>query len=84
MIDDSCRHQLEKWVNGVSEHNHERDECCPDFSCCQTTYLAPEAERRLFLERPELRLGLMMGFLGAALGGAGVGAHVAGSALGSG
>jgi len=26
--------QLAKWVNGESIHNKERDECCPDFSCC--------------------------------------------------
>ena len=26
--------QLEKWVNGEGIHNTERDECCPDFSCC--------------------------------------------------
>lgn len=26
--------QLEKWVNGEAIHNTERDECCPDFSCC--------------------------------------------------
>ena len=30
----SCLDQLNKWVEGTSEHNTERDECCPDFSCC--------------------------------------------------
>lgn len=24
--------QLEQWCKGVSLHNHERDECCPDSS----------------------------------------------------
>lgn len=26
--------QLDLWVEGKSVHNDERDECCPDFSCC--------------------------------------------------
>lgn len=26
--------QLLKWQKGESIHNIERDECCPDFSCC--------------------------------------------------
>jgi hypothetical protein len=27
--------QLEKWVAGENVHDKERDECCPDFACCQ-------------------------------------------------
>lgn len=27
--------QLEAWVQGQNLHNDERDECCPDFACCQ-------------------------------------------------
>lgn len=37
--------QLELWVRGKSVHNDERDECCPDFSCCSPELLAPEHER---------------------------------------
>lgn len=42
--------QLELWVKGESVHNDERNECCPDFSCCKPNLLAPEHERRAFLE----------------------------------
>jgi hypothetical protein len=27
--------QLDFWIKGINIHNDERDECCPDFSCCQ-------------------------------------------------
>lgn len=75
--------QLEQWVAGNSIHNTERDECCPDFSCCQSHYKASEEERRLFRDRPELRDSMLMGFLGAALAGYGEKVHVAGSIQGS-
>ena len=26
--------QIQKWVDGVSEHDYERNTCCPDYSCC--------------------------------------------------
>ena len=39
--DDSSQLQMEKWLAGHPEHNTERDECCPDFSCCQPHLLAP-------------------------------------------
>ena len=42
--------QLKLWVKGELIHNDERDECCPDFSCCQPQLLAPEHERKIFLE----------------------------------
>lgn len=42
--------QLELWVEGKSVHDDEQDWCCPDFSCCQPDFLAPEHERRIFLE----------------------------------
>ena len=29
--------QLALWVQGINKHNDERDECCPDFACCQTS-----------------------------------------------
>lgn len=41
--------QLELWVRGKSVHNDERNECCPDFSCCRPELLAPEHERKTFL-----------------------------------
>ena len=31
----TCLRQLERWVKGESVHNKTRDECCPDFSCCE-------------------------------------------------
>lgn len=46
----NCEKQLELWVKGKSIHNNERDECCPDFSCCQPHLLAPEHERKAFSE----------------------------------
>lgn len=76
-LDQSSNDQLAKWLDGVSEHNIARDECVPDFSCCEPHLLAPIAERRLFCERPELRMSLLMGFLGRAL--SGTQAYVAGS-----
>ena len=42
--------QLELWVKGESVHNDEKGECCPDFSCCKPHLLAPEHERKVFLE----------------------------------
>ncbi len=40
--------QLLKWIDGESIHNDERDECCPDFSCCTPGSLAPPENRRQF------------------------------------
>lgn len=52
--------QLEKWVNGESIHNDERDECCPDFSCCDPNLLTSEEERRKFYEsNEEIRLKML-------------------------
>lgn len=42
--------QLRLWVGGKSIHNKKRDECCPDFSCCQPHLLVPEHERKAFAE----------------------------------
>ena len=53
-------HQLREWVAGRPWHNpfnhddtrHDGDtsqgECCPDFSCCQPSLLAPQAAREAF------------------------------------
>ena len=39
--------QLERWVAGESIHNEEKQECCPDFSCCRSV-LASEQDRIIF------------------------------------
>ncbi len=36
------------WLKGKSVHNKERDECCPDFSCCRPELLAPLEVRQVF------------------------------------
>lgn len=77
----SPREQLDHWCNGKSIHNTERDECCPDFSCCNKAYSAPMHERLLFRDRPELRGQMLMGFLTGALASREwpVNVHIAGS-----
>jgi hypothetical protein len=40
--------QLKQWLNGESIHNTDRDECCPDFSCCRPEFMAPKEERERF------------------------------------
>lgn len=40
--------QTELWVNGLSIHNEDSDECCPDFSCCRPHLIAPIEERLSF------------------------------------
>lgn len=32
----SPQDQLDLWVKGENVHNPDRDECCPDFSCCNS------------------------------------------------
>ena len=59
--------QLDAWVDGRSIHNKERDECCPDFSCCCKEVNSPIEERLLFRDRPELRDKMLMMFLGRAI-----------------
>lgn len=69
--------QVKKWVKGKSIHNTERDECCPDFSCCQPELLAPFEVREKFQDSgEEARFGMLAHFLGAALAGENV--HIAG------
>lgn len=45
----SFAEQLKRWADGESIH---AGQCCPDFSCCKPELQAPEAERKLFVERP--------------------------------
>jgi len=75
----SAKDQLAEWLAGRPFH---AEQCCPDFSCCQPSLLAPEDERRLFVERPELRDNLCMGFLGRAMAHLGKQVHIAGSTEG--
>lgn len=37
---ESIDYQLDEWVAGRPVHNTKRDECCPDFSCCQSNMMA--------------------------------------------
>lgn len=81
-MSEASDYQLKLWVTGTNIHNTQDNECCPDFSCCQNHYKAPDEERRLFLDRPELRDRLLMGFLACALSGMGKRVHIAGSTEG--
>ena len=64
------KEQLEEWVNGNPIHNQERDECCPDFSCCGGN-MAPKIERERFAKAfydgdESLQMEMLMMFLGNA------------------
>jgi len=59
--------QLDKWVDGINIHNTDRDECCPDFSCCQDKYKATTEERATFRDRPDLRDQMCIIFLAGSL-----------------
>lgn len=58
--------QMELWVKGESIHNDERDECCPDFSCCKPELLASVAVRERFRDgTPQEQSSMLVDFLGA-------------------
>ena len=38
--------QLDEWVKGNPVHNKERDECCPDFSCCRGDIVEEDLRKR--------------------------------------
>ena len=64
--------QLEAWVQGYSYHNHGRDECCPDFSCCNTLMNTPDRDRIRFQKAREegdeqMEKNMLYGWLGEAL-----------------
>jgi len=40
--------QTLNWLKGNPTHNKIDDECCPDFSCCNTKLLAPPEVRQVF------------------------------------
>lgn len=41
----AMRKQMFLWCNGISKHDHEYNECCPDFSCCQPDLGTPMQDR---------------------------------------
>lgn len=60
--------QVTRWVAGELVHNEERDECCPDFSCCTPKLLQPVEVRKAFQAADERgRNKLLMTFLGELL-----------------
>ena len=63
----TCDEQLRNWVQGISIHNNTRDECCPDFSCCQPNLLASQEERNCFVTNPNVRDTMLVMFLGRML-----------------
>jgi hypothetical protein len=63
--------QLEEWVRGNPIHDHDLNQCCPDFSCCEGD-MASEEERKRFsdayLSRDDEIIGAMLAmFLGRML-----------------
>lgn len=40
--------QLGLWLKGKPIHNNSRDECTPDFSCCNRELLASEEDRKRY------------------------------------
>lgn len=64
----SIEKQTQAWLEGNPIHNKERDECCPDFSCCQPELLAPYEVRKKFVEADDATRHKMLGmFLGACI-----------------
>ncbi len=60
--------QLASWLEGKSIHNDTRDECCPDFSCCQSDLLVDRQTRQAFVDADdETRFGMLGMFLGACI-----------------
>ena len=54
--------QLDKWVEGEPIHNKDRDECCPDFSCCRPELLADKKIRTAFKNGTEESRNELLGF----------------------
>ena len=71
MAEKSTEDQLNEWLKGNSIHNSDRDECCPDFSCCNGT-IAPLDVRERFVRAhregdEKTTFSMLMLFLGEAL-----------------
>ncbi len=61
--------QLNRWLDGYPIHNHDIDECCPDFSCCQPQLLADKRTREIFCTSGDkVRQQLLILFLGKMIG----------------
>lgn len=59
--------QLQLWVNGDSVHNDERDECCPDFSCCNQKVNTLRADKQDFIDADDdIRMFMLGDFLAGA------------------
>ena len=74
--------QLEFWVTGNNVHNTERDECCPDFGCCQpNNHFSPQLRAKFLATYRESGVEACFPMLIMALSGAaadcGVSVHVA-------
>lgn len=48
--EESIMHQVTCWAHGIPLHNPVRDECCPDFSCCNGGDMIPQTARTKLLE----------------------------------
>jgi len=64
--------QLELWLKGDSIHNKDKNECCPDFSCCNKKMKTDYKIRKLFYDayhRKDYKVVdvLLMGFLSDAI-----------------
>ena len=59
--------QLKFWLEGISKCRNDRDECCPDFSCCNPEFLADKEARQAFVDGDDKT---RMEFLGMFLGNA--------------
>lgn len=69
--------QLSEWVKGNPIHNTERNECCPDFSCCKPDLKADRETRERFYQAFQEKdhdtiMKMLTMFLGAAFAKAGV------------
>lgn len=75
--------QLRLWVAGDSRHNVNRDECCPDFSCCNPDFLADLEVRERFAQAiregdEKTKMSMIGMFLGNAMAAYGKKVHIAG------
>lgn len=73
--------QLAEWLKGNPIHNDSRNECCPDFSCCQPDLLVDLQTRQAFVNaNEELRMSMLGMFLGNAIAKIGIEkrVHIAG------
>ena len=56
--------QLQEWLAGRPMHNYLRNECCPDFSCCQPDALVSQTLRQKFVDSNDSqRLAILSMFL---------------------